>query len=86
VAVNVSPDTVAAAEGSILMEASTGLSERQQVMLDLMERAEHATATMGADNPNRKLIVDLAVAAVAHYTRVRELETELADKPRIVVP
>lgn len=82
-AVSVSPDVVADANGAV---ADQPRDPRAAAMLELVNRAEAVSQTLSADGDTRRLIADLTVALVAAYTNVCALESRLAETPRIVTP
>lgn len=53
---------------------------------ELIERAKLASERMGAENPNRLLLKELAVAIVALARANTDLLKQVEDKPRIVLP
>lgn len=62
------------------------LTDRIEALSELIQRAEQASDGMGKSNHTKKLLADMSVALVAQATRIQELEQQLADKPRIVLP
>jgi hypothetical protein len=55
-------------------------------LAQLIEHARLASERMSAKNPNRDLLRRFAIVTVGLAKRVVELEQQLADKPRIVLP
>ena len=52
----------------------------------LVDRARLASERMSSKNPNRALLREMAIGLVALATKVAELESEKAEKPRIIIP
>jgi orotidine-5'-phosphate decarboxylase len=55
-------------------------------IVDLVQRAEAASARMSVKNPNRGLLRDLCVGLVAQAQRIAMLEAQSQDRPLIVTP
>lgn len=53
---------------------------------DVITRCRLAHERMGAKNPHRDLIQECAVLIHLLATKVQALETETAEKPRIILP
>lgn len=53
---------------------------------ELIDRARQASERMSVKNTHRDLLKEMAVALVAQARLIADLQQQLADKPRIVVP
>lgn len=52
----------------------------------LIGRAQLASERMSAKNPHRALLKDMAIALVASARLIADLQQQIAEKPRIVLP
>jgi hypothetical protein len=63
--------------------ATGSVNER---LADLVKRAEDSALNAGTNKKNKALLGELSFAVVALAQRVTELQAQIEDKPRIVVP